>query len=87
MTYKIEWSTAAARQFRRLPPQVQQRLRPAINRLVDDPRPSGTTTLEGRPGTFRIRVADYRVIYEVQDDVLVVLVVRVAHRREVYRRI
>jgi mRNA interferase RelE/StbE len=87
VTYKVKWTTAAARQFRRLPPQVQQRLRPAVNRLVDDPRPPGATALQGHPGALRIRVDDYRVIYEVHDDVLVVLVIRVAHRREVYRRI
>ncbi|WP_374212702.1 type II toxin-antitoxin system RelE/ParE family toxin [Frankia sp. CiP3] len=57
-----------------------------MNHLVDDPRASDTTALEGHPGTLRIRIANYRVIYEMQDDVLVVLIVRVAHRREVYCR-
>ncbi|WP_308127843.1 MULTISPECIES: type II toxin-antitoxin system RelE/ParE family toxin [unclassified Frankia] len=70
-----------------MPPQIQQRLRPVISGLVDNPRPVGVKALEGRPGALRIRLADYRVIYEVHDDVLLVLVVRVAHRREVYRRI
>lgn len=87
MTYKIEWSSAAGRYLRRLPHHARQRLRPVIDRLADDPRPVGAVALEGQPGTLRIRVGDYRVVYEVRDDVLVVLVLRVGHRREIYRRL
>ena len=87
MTYKVEWSSAAARQFRRLAPQVQQRLRPAIDKLAEQPRPVGAKHLEDVSSALRIRIADYRVIYKIEDDILRVLVIRVAHRREVYRRI
>jgi mRNA interferase RelE/StbE len=56
----------------------------AIGQLADNPRPVGCKKLKGM-SAWRIRVGDYRVVYEIHDDVLVVLVVRVAHRREVYK--
>ncbi len=87
MTYKIEWSSAASRHLRRLPPHARPRLRPAIDRLADDPRPVGAVAMDGQPDAQRIHVGDYRVVYEVRDDVLVVLVLRVGHRREIYRRL
>jgi mRNA interferase RelE/StbE len=57
----------------------------AIDALADDPRPSGCAKLAGRDD-YRIRVGDYRVVYAVDDDKRVVLIARIAHRREVYRR-
>jgi mRNA interferase RelE/StbE len=53
--------------------------------LADDPRPHGAKKLVGADRTYRIRVGDYRIVYEIGDEVLVVLVIRVAHRREAYR--
>jgi len=57
-----------------------------IAALADDPRPAGVKMLQGQHGYYRIRSGDYRVIYMIEDDVLVVLVVKVGHRREVYRK-
>ncbi len=57
-----------------------------IDALADNPRPSGAVRLKGTD-FFRVRIGDYRVVYEVHDSVLRVLVVRVAHRREVYRNL
>jgi mRNA interferase RelE/StbE len=54
--------------------------------LGGDPRPRGARKLEGGAGELRVRVGDYRIVYEVDDEALRVLVLRVAHRREVYRR-
>lgn len=85
MTYRVELSPAARRQLGRLPPTVQSRLAHAIDGLAADPRPVGVQKLRGSQRQFRIRVGDYRVIYEVQDDVMLVLVVKVAPRREAYR--
>ena len=56
-----------------------------IDELAENPRPAGLKKLKGPAGFLRIRVGDYRVIYCVHDDVLIVLVVRIAHRREAYR--
>ncbi len=58
-----------------------------IDALATTPRPRGASALQGHPGVLRIRVGDYRIIYQVQDDLLTVLILRVAHRREVYRGI
>ena len=55
--------------------------------MAENPFPSGITKLEGEDGLYRLRVGDYRVLYQVQGKVLVVLIVGVGHRREVYRRI
>ena len=83
--YSIEFRASAARQFRKLPEQVQRRLRQKIDLLATNPRPHGYEPLEGEPG-YRVKVGDYRIVYDIQDQVLVVLILRVAHRRHVYDR-
>jgi mRNA interferase RelE/StbE len=67
---------------------MQRRLRIALDRLELDPRPTGSALLAGGRGErrWRLRVGDYRVVYEIEDDRLLVLVVRVGHRGDVYRR-
>ncbi len=85
MAYAVEFSPSAEREFRKLAREIQLSLRPRIDALADDPRPAGAKKLKGRDGLWRIRAGDYRIVYEVGDQILVVLVVRVAHRREVYR--
>lgn len=81
--YRIELRPAAVRALRKLDPQVRRRVQGAIALLAQDPRPPGARALQGRPG-LRVRVGDYRIIYTVQDDVLLVVVVRLGHRRDVY---
>jgi mRNA interferase RelE/StbE len=56
-----------------------------LDELAHDPRPSGVKKLQGLDDTYCVRVGDYRVVYEIQDNLLIVLVLSVAHRREVYR--
>ena len=60
-------------------------MRGAIELLAVDPRPPNSRPLRGRPG-YRVRVGDYRLLYTIQDDVLLVIVVRLGHRRDVYQR-
>ncbi len=84
-SYRLEFTTGADRQFRNLPQDVQERLTPSIDALLRNPRPPGIKKLKGEDA-YRLRVGDYRIIYEVHDKVLVVLVVGVGHRREVYRK-
>jgi len=81
--YRIELRPSAARALRKLDPQVRRRVQGAIAMLAQDPRPPGARALQGRPG-LRVRVGDYRIIYTVEDDVLLVVVVRLGHRRDVY---
>jgi len=83
--YAIELRPAAVRALRKLDPQIRPRIQGAIALLAQNPRPPGARALRGRPG-LRIRVGDYRIIYVVEDDVLVVVVLTLAHRREVYER-
>jgi mRNA interferase RelE/StbE len=85
VSYQISVSTAAERQLLKLPGNIQQRIEPAIDQLANDPRPPGCVKLAGEDGLWRIRVGDYRIVYTVKDKQLIVLVVRIAHRRDVYR--
>jgi mRNA interferase RelE/StbE len=85
VSYQIEFSRQADRQFRNLPSQIQQRLKSKIDSLATTPRPHGSEKLSGVDQLYRIRVGDYRIVYAIEDDRLLVLVVRVGHRREVYR--
>jgi mRNA interferase RelE/StbE len=85
VTYAIEVLPAAERDLRKVHPQMRARIRGAVLKLAADPRPPGARALKDRPGYLRVRVGDYRIIYTIQDDVLRVIVVRVGHRRDVYR--
>ncbi|MGO2540766.1 type II toxin-antitoxin system RelE family toxin [Specibacter sp. AOP5-B1-6] len=85
MQYSISYVPSAAKVIRKLDKPTARRLLDAIGALAIDPRPSGCIQLKGGDGELRIRVGDYRIVYDVQDDELVVLVLRVGHRREVYR--
>ena len=84
MGYERRATGRALRELRKLPPSIEERVRRAIDGLADDPRPPGCTKLRGRAG-WRIRVGDYRVLYQVDDDARVVTVLRAGHRRDVYR--
>ncbi len=83
--YKIELRPAAARALLKLDPQVARRVQAAIALLAEDPRPPASRPLRGRPA-WRVRVGDYRVIYTIEDDVLLIVVVTLGHRRDVYER-
>jgi len=86
MTYKIEFTPSALRQFEKLENPIQKRLSKKIDFLSKNPRPSGVEKLSAEDDLYRIRAGDYRVIYQIQDKVLLVLVVKVGHRREVYQK-
>ncbi len=84
MAYEVEVRPAARRQIRKLPIAAQDQIRPVIRALADEPRPSGVGKLTGSD-LYRVRSGDYRIVYEIHDAVLVVVVVTVGHRSEVYR--
>lgn len=73
------------KQLDRLTSKVRARITKAVDGLCDNPRPPDCVNLQGEDDLSRIRVGDYRVVYAIRDAVLVVLVVRVAHRKDVYR--
>jgi mRNA interferase RelE/StbE len=84
--YTLEFRPAALRQLRKLDTQVARRIRAAVEALCVDPRPHGVKALTGQHGWLRIRVGDYRIIYEVRDSELIVLIIQVGHRGQVYDR-
>ncbi|MCA0294853.1 MAG: type II toxin-antitoxin system RelE/ParE family toxin [Actinobacteria bacterium] len=86
MTYRIEIAPAALRQLRKLDRPALRRVQAAIELLAVEPRPRGAKKLVGGDGEWRVRTGDHRIVYEFHDDVLLVLVVAVGHRREVYER-
>ncbi|SNR61875.1 mRNA interferase RelE/StbE [Haloechinothrix alba] len=85
MTYRIELSRRAAKALDVLDKPVRRRAMAAIDALADNPRPHGCVKLSGTDNVWRIRVGAYRIIYEVHDQVLLIVVVDLGHRREIYR--
>jgi mRNA interferase RelE/StbE len=86
--YEVRLARRAVRSLEDLQRRDQQRIRAAIDLLAENPRPPSCVALQGEVGVYRVRVGEYRIVYEVLDQVLVVQVVqvvRVGHRREVYR--
>ena len=86
-THRIELTNTARRNLAALPRDVLARVDARILALATDARPPGSKKLAGgSEDLYRVRVGDWRIVYEVRDKVLLVLVIRIAHRREVYRR-
>jgi mRNA interferase RelE/StbE len=81
----VSFRRSAEKDLRRLDTAVQRRVLRSANALARNPRPNGCRKLVGSENAFRIRVGDYRVIYTVEDAILVVAIESVRHRREVYR--
>jgi mRNA interferase RelE/StbE len=85
MAYSIEFRPAALRDLRAIPKEMLLRVSRKVDSLSDNPRPSGVEKLSGSENSYRVRVGDYRILYQIEDEVLRVLVARVGHRREIYR--
>jgi mRNA interferase RelE/StbE len=85
VTYKIIVQPRARKAYLALQGSARKRVGAAIDALASEPRPHGAKALTSMAGVLRVRVGDYRIMYEVQDDRLVVLVIAVGHRREIYR--
>ena len=86
MSYTIYIAPAAEKSFKRLSKSVQQRLANAIRKLVEKPCPDGCEKLKGtKREWWRLRVGDYRIIYEIREKELILLVVKIGDRKDVYR--
>ena len=83
--YQIEFSASAAKEFRGLSKDLQRRIVPAIDGLVQDPRPHGVRKLVGHDRLYRIKVGNYRIVYEIDDQAALIRITRVRHRRDAYR--
>ncbi|MGH3826245.1 MAG: type II toxin-antitoxin system RelE family toxin [Pseudonocardiaceae bacterium] len=83
--YRIEITRDALRALAKLDKPIRRRVQAAIDQLGEQPRPAGVIALQGLRGAYRLRVGNYRVVYTVEDRQLVILVVDLGHRREIYR--
>ena len=86
MSYTVEISSLAARQIKKLPPDIQRQILVELAELAECPRPDNVTKLKGEDSVYRIRLKTYRIVYEIFDQHLTVLIIKVGHRQEVYRK-
>jgi mRNA interferase RelE/StbE len=84
VTYRIEFAPLARRQIKKLPREVQKRIIDRVEELAINPRPAGVKKLVSGENLFRVRVGEYRAIYQIRDRELIVVIVKVGHRREIY---
>jgi mRNA interferase RelE/StbE len=84
--YKIEWKRSAVKDLNKAPRDIVNRLITAIGELAAEPFPMGVRKLSGTDRYFRIRVGDFRVVYGVYTDRLTIEIVRIGHRKDIYRR-
>ncbi|WP_236793280.1 type II toxin-antitoxin system RelE/ParE family toxin [Amycolatopsis sp. GM8] len=85
MSYSIEITREALRALAKLDKPIRRRLQAAIDKLGSEPRPHGARALQGLKGAYRVRVGDYRIVYTIDDGRLIVVIVDLGHRREIYR--
>ena len=85
MKYQIQITPAAQKAIQKLPAVARGRVEDAIEKLADQPRPAGVKKLRGLDDTYRIRVGDFRVLYQIFDAKLIVLIIEVGDRKDVYR--
>jgi mRNA interferase RelE/StbE len=85
MRYTIEFTASASREFRALDRTMQRRISAKIEDLRDAPFPPGVRQFKGEVDLWPIRLGDYRIIYRIEKRRMVIVIVRIGHRREVYR--
>ena len=83
--YAVEFVPSAARELAGLDRAMRRRVARRIDQLAEDPRGAGSLKLRGADDVWRSRIGDYRLLYRIEDDRLVVLVIKIGHRRDVYR--
>ena len=83
--YTLLYRQSVEKDLRKLPSHIRCTVVDKISKLSDDPRPNGVIKLRGADALYRIRYADYRIIYEIRDASVTVLIVKVGHRREIYK--
>jgi mRNA interferase RelE/StbE len=83
--YRIEITKTAKRELRALPANVAKRVDVRVASLAEDPRPVGVRKIVGAEDLYRVRVGDYRIVYEIQDATVLITIIRVRHRGDVYR--
>ena len=87
MIYRIEFKRSAAKALRKIPKRDRKRIRDKIDSLSRSLPEPKTTKMKGDNPFYRIRVGDYRIVYEIQDEILLILVLKIGHRKEIYRKL
>ena len=85
MRYRIEFSPRAELQFKKIPKELQIRLKHRIDTLAENPFPRGVKKLSAEENIYRLRIGDYRIIYQVQGNALLILILKLGHGKDVYR--
>jgi mRNA interferase RelE/StbE len=85
-SYKIEWKQSAIKELKKLQKKTISKIIQTIETLPDNPHPPGSRKLHGAEYTYRLRAGDYRIIYSVYSDIVTIEIVRIGHRKEIYRR-
>ena len=85
MTYRIQFVRSAAKAYSRLDPVLQRRVDRELNRLKEMPRHAGVIRLQSADELYRVRIGDLRLLFSVEDQILLVLIVKIGHRGSVYR--
>jgi mRNA interferase RelE/StbE len=85
MAFRIEWKKSTRKDLRKLPASVGERIVEAVENLAENPFPRGVEKLSGSEHAYRIRLGDYRIVYEVVTESKLVEIQRVRHRKDVYR--
>jgi mRNA interferase RelE/StbE len=86
-SYRIKIIRSAQKDIRKLPNTTRVRIVKRVHQLAKDPRPSGCEKLKGDKSSYRIRIGDYRVIYRIQKNILLIEILRAGHRREIYKNL
>jgi mRNA interferase RelE/StbE len=87
VSYSIEWKSSAKKELRRLPKKVINNIITTIEKLANDLHPVGSKKIIGTEHTYRQRIGDYRILYSIESSRLVIAIIRVGHRKDVYRNI
>ncbi len=85
-SYKIEWKRSATKELKKLPKETIPRVLRAIEQLAQNPRPVGVRKIVGAEHNYRIRVGNYRIVYSIVESAFVIEIIRVGHRKDIYRR-
>lgn len=89
MTYQVEFKKSAKKEFGKLPQQIQDKVLEAVRILSQNPFSEflKIKKLKGAPSLYRVRIDDYRLVYEVEEKILTVVIIKIGHRKEVFRRL
>jgi len=87
VSYRVRWKKSAQKELKKLNKDIILKVLEFVKNLAEDPYPDGCRKLRGSQYTFRFRIGDYRVVYDVQSDILTIEIIRIGHRKNIYRRL